>query len=132
MARVIKLRESDITNIVRRILNEEKSKKGEGPSKKEIGRPDDKKWRDLGKIFLKDVKTVKQLKSKLTKFYNQSPDWVKDSVGMTPAEAFRKFDEEGGGGDDGPEMLVWWWIAMKVIFYVAVAWQLCCMTYCTC
>ena len=79
MARVIKLKESDITNMVRRILSEEKRKKTKKPSAREIMKG--KITKDQGMKVMKKYNLLGSMKSLVSgykRMYNMSPKWVQE------------------------------------------------------
>jgi len=147
MARVIKLKESDITNIVRKIIREGERLTGAetGPtnpppewggnkgdiSKTHKGRDDyDKKitGEEVGEVF--QAKSVMDVIEKYKKFYNTIKPEDRDGV-ATPDEVRRKgmkIIEDEGGDDPVALGMFLIWLGIAVIVYVAShywPWQCC-------
>ena len=101
MARVIKLKESDITNIVRRILREEKNNLPKGKKKGSKETPTSSKglkkltksqWNKVIKEYgLMD--SMDSLQKGYRKMYNMAPKWAK-SESLSPAELKRQIDND--------------------------------------
>ena len=107
MARIIKLRESDITNIVKKILMEEKGK-----------RKDDK----CQEIKVRSVKDVKRLlgnaktMDELVTNYKKLYSGQSSTKGMpTPKEVMERSKQITDAGPKEPVIAMFWWIFAGVI-----------------
>ena len=121
MARAIKLKESDITKIVKRIIRED-SHYGMNKGDKSRTRPGKRDYEEKGEEMTHEsikeafggCRTLKDCVKVYTEMYNAS-----DNVpGVPTPQEFRtkaeEIDEETGGGDDGPQMMLWWFAGIAV------------------
>jgi hypothetical protein len=134
MARVIKLKESDITNIVRKILREGGTKpgnstypkptKGKGGSKKKPTSVKDLKkltsseFKKVAKEFGLD-KSMDGLQKGYTKMFNMSPEWAQ-KVSVTPAELKARI--AGTPPDTDPEPAMFLMPFLAIFSWAIAAW----------
>ena len=118
MARIIKLKESDITNIVKRILREEKEGKAKkATSKKNLKKPSKKQMAEIKRKYFSG--SVEESLKNYRMMYDKCPGWCKKGC-MTPDELAKKVREEGDDHDDGPVGLIW--VIVHIMCWAIVAW----------
>ena len=88
MGKIIKLKESDIAKIVQRILKEEKGKKEEPTSKKDLTKLSNSQFKKLMKKYGMD-KSNEGLQKGYSKMYGEAPKWAKVGA-LTPNELKQK------------------------------------------
>tara|TARA_B100001094_G_C18012743_1_gene710928 strand:+ start:70 stop:432 length:363 start_codon:yes stop_codon:yes gene_type:complete len=116
MARIIKLKESDITNIVKRIINEEKGKKKKPTSMRELGKKPSKK--EIKSFVKKELSgSAEQVVGKYKKLYSGCPRFVQSEC-LSPSE-FKKAILEND--DDGPQGYS---IIISILCWALVAWYM--------
>ena len=116
MAKIIKLRESDITNIVKRIINEEKGKKKmkKPTSMKELGKKPSKK--EIKSFVKKELSgSAEQVVDKYKKLYSGAPRFVQSEC-LSPKE-FEKAIRDND--DDGPQGYS---IIISILCWALVLW----------
>ena len=115
MARVIKLKESDITNIVRRILSEEKGKRDENCSEIKVSSIKDVK-RLLG-----NPKTMDTLISNYKKLYSSQPS----TKGLpTPKEVMKRGKQITDESPKEPVVaMIWWLFAILIGLMIVLCWD---------
>ena len=106
MARVIKLKESDLSNLVRRLLSEEKGKRDENCTEIKV-----QEIKDV-KRLLGNPKTMGALVSNYKKLYSGQSS----TTGMpTPKEVMERSKQITGEGPKEPVVAMFWWIFAIVI-----------------
>jgi hypothetical protein len=124
MARIIRLRESDIANIVKKIIREGKSDKPKGKegkytketptSAKGLKKLTDSQFDSMVRKFgLK--KDLKSLQSGYSKMFNMSPKWAQKGS-MTPAELSKRIDNMPP--EEDPKPAAWFIPFLKIFCYL--------------
>ena len=106
MARVIKLKESDLSNLIRRLVSEEKGKSDENCTEIKV-----KDLKDV-KRLLGNPKTMEALVSHYRKLYSGQSS----TKGMpTPKEVMERSKQITGEGPKEPVVAMFWWLFAIVI-----------------
>jgi len=126
MAKIIKLKESDITNIVKRIIRERDEKKGSKDkiptSPKDLKKLTKSELSKLGKKYFSG--SFEEQMKNYTNLYNKSPKWAQ-SVSLSPADMKSKI-LEGTPPDDDPA--AFFLPILAILSWVIAAWSFCCFT----
>ena len=120
MSRVIKLKESDITNIVRRILNEETKKPKGGITKAAMKetmkrKMTTKQFHEVAKEY-NLLGSLKSLVSGYKRMYNKSPKWAQ-SESITPEALQIKIDDWPNYPPETKAVGMWMLIVANIIFW---------------
>jgi hypothetical protein len=120
MSRTIKLRESDIARIVRKVIREEEKKEGkkkEPTSIKDLDKLNKSQFKKLMKKMGMD-KSIEGLKKGYSKMYKQAPNWVK-SQSLTPDQLSKRIADIPPDEDPQPAA----YLILAIFCWTIAAWS---------